>query len=114
MIQHGIIIQCAAALHDGILDAIIWGYTEADATVATNDGWIEIIADTDGNVWASVCHKGDSECECPTLCAAIEKASPKWGEVQAEYDDEYYGDSDNDGLDPAFASWDDFWDYKGY
>ena len=111
--QHGIIMQCAAALHDGIIEAIVYGDTVAVATVDANDGWIDLMADTDGNVCASVCHSGDSECECPTLCAAIEQALPVWGEVQAEYDDEY-GDSDNGGLDPAFASWDDFWNYKGY
>ena len=51
--------------------------------------------------------------ECPVLCAAIEQALPKWADVQAEYDadnDEAY----NGGLDPAFSSWEDFWNWKGY
>jgi hypothetical protein len=112
--QHAIIKECADTLWAEIMDAIESGYSYATATIDTADGWIEVTTDSHDDATVMVCHDdSDNERECPVLCDAIEQALPEWADVQAEYDADH-DEADNGGLDPAFSSWEDFWNYKGY
>lgn len=112
---HGIIRECVDAIVDEMkqsYDDLGWDAETAFANVSTNDGYIALSADRDGCV-AEVWHDNESEGDCPTLCAAIAAACPSWESVMWERSNER-DEHRPIGLDPAFSSWSDFWNYKGY
>lgn len=105
--QHAFVVECANEHFDDIVEAIANGHPYAATTIDAADGWVDIVSNGQGCKEVRVHHADEeNQRECPLLCEAIEKALPKWEDVKEEYDAEEEEEADN-GLDPAFSSWDD-------
>lgn len=104
--------ECVEVHRDDVLEAIYTKDKYACSNIDTKDGWIDIVSDCRGGSSVTVHHDNEeNERECPLLCEAIKKALPDWQEVKEEYEDAEEEEEDNDGPDPAFSSWEDYWDY---
>lgn len=107
--------ECADAIRDEMLDAMDGGRCYAEATIYTDDGFAEVSTDSNDNVFVMIVHDNGNRHRCSNLCDKIAKAIPKWDDV-AEQRAERMEDSEEgyNDLDPAFSSWTDFWNYKGF
>lgn len=77
---------------------------EAETAVHTNDGWIEIYVSPVDGKRVDVLHNGNVNKRSDNLTNAILEVIPEWGDVEEE-GHEY-------GIDPGFASYSDYIDYK--
>lgn len=111
-VQHAFVVECANEHFDDIVEAIADGHRYAATTIDAADGWVDIISDCRGGAAVTVHHADEeNQRECPLLAEAIKKALPDWQEVKEEYEDAGEEEEDNNGLDPAFSSWEDYWGY---
>lgn len=109
--QHAFVEECADEHLADIIEAIANGDRYAATTIDAVDGWVEIVSDRLGGASVTVHHdKEENQRDCPLLAEAIEKALPDWQEVKEEYEAEEE-EEDCNGLDPAFSSWEDYWEY---
>lgn len=105
--QHAFVLECVNEHFDDIIEAICNGHRYAATTIDAADGWVDIVSGRRGCVTVTVHHADEeNKRECPRLCEAIEKELPSWAEVKEYYDAEEE-EEDNNGLDPAFSSWED-------
>lgn len=105
--KHAFVVECVNEHSDDIIDAIANGHPYVATTINVADGWVDIVSNGQGYKEVMVYHADkENQRECPRLCEAIEKALPSWEEIK-EY---YYAEEEeegNNGLDPAFSSWED-------
>ena len=109
--QNAFVVECANEQFEDIIEAVENGHPDAATTIDAADGWVDIVSNGQGCKDVTVHHaEEENKRECPRLCEAIEKALSSWAEVKEYYDAEEE-EEDNNGLDPAFSSWDDYWGY---
>lgn len=92
-----------------------WDATEAFCNVDLNDGWLEITIGRNGYKDVLIFHDDDEKDshKTPRLKEFIEDNLPDFDELKdecIEEDEDYH--LRQQGLDPAFGSWDDYYRYR--
>ena len=100
-----LIKNCVTAISEAIEDAKLQDEKSAGATVSTADGFVEILIKDNGAKEAIVYHNSNSN-ESDNIMDAIEAALPDWGDIEAE------AETCEFGVDPGFANYQDYLNYK--
>lgn len=100
-----LIKQCIASISEAIENEKLCEEKSAGATVRTRDGLVELSVTEDGTKEALVYHKGNDH-ESDNIMDAIEAALPDWGDIEAK------SETCEFGVDPGFASYQDYLNYK--
>lgn len=108
--EHAFVNKCVDEHWGDIIDAIENGHSHAATTIYVADGWVDIVSGRRGDSAVTVHHDyEENQRKCPLLCEAIDRALPGWAEVKKFYESGDEEEDDN-GLDPAFSSWEDYLD----
>lgn len=101
-------------LEDSIREAIMDEKNSASAWVNTPMGVIEVETDNTDDVKVYVTHDNGSEHPCPNLCKMVDESIIAWADVEESLrEDSLYGPGGKyEGLDPAFSSWQDYYNYR--
>lgn len=111
MILKDLVNDLCIATTDEVSEAIHKGWDEADFKWFVEDGYFLVKTEQKSDTVMVTCYDNDGkEKHCPRLCAYLKDELGK--QVFWEKAMSYIGPWGEDSLDPAFSSWDDYYDYK--
>lgn len=103
-------VEIREAILEAMIESIESEETRACATIDTDDGYFDVSTNEDDEKDCCVWHDNDKSKSSPNLERWAESIIPDWADAADEADWRHDDDEDdidwrNDGLDPAFSSW---------